>query len=218
MTRGRLITLEGGEGAGKSTQAGRILAGLAQAGIAATATREPGGSPLAEALRAALLGGRLKALGTDAEAVVFAAARIDHVDTLIAPALSAGTWVVCDRFIDSTRAYQGALGGVRPALLDGLERVALAGLAPDLTLMLDLPPEVGLERATARRGASGAGPDRFEREGLEAHRTLRAAFLDIAARNAGRCAVVDATQTPDEVAAAIWDAIDARLLRIGSAA
>jgi dTMP kinase len=212
MTRGRLITLEGGEGAGKSTQVQRILQQLAAAGIAAQATREPGGSPDAEALRTVLLSGRYASLGPAAEALLFAAARIDHIDTTIAPALAAGRWVVCDRFIDSTRAYQGALGGVPYELLEGLDRVALGGLQPDLTLMLDLPAEIGLRRAAMRRRPD-TEPDRFERESLAAHQHLRAAFLDIAARNPGRCVVVDATQSPDEVAAAIAEAIDARLLR-----
>ena len=214
MTSGRFITLEGGEGAGKSTQAQRILERLAAAGIPAQATREPGGSPTAEAIRAVLLAGRLAALGPAAEAVLFAAARIDHLDRTIQPALAAGRWIVCDRFIDSTRAYQGALGGVPHELLDGLERVALAGLQPDLTLVLDLPAEIGLRRAAARR-RPGDAPDRFERESLAAHQRLRTAFLDIAAHNAARCVIVDATQTPDEVAAAISDAIEGRLLRAG---
>ena len=217
MTRGRFITLEGGEGAGKSTQARRICERLAANGIAATATREPGGSPTAEALREVLLGGRFASLGAAAEALLFSAARIDHLDRTIRPALNAGTWVVCDRFADSTRAYQGALGGVPDHVLGALERVALGGLQPDLTLLLDLPAETGLRRAAMRRDPA-AEPDRFEGESLAAHRRLRTAFLDIAARNAARCVVVDAALAQDEVAAAIWDAIAARLLRAGAEA
>ena len=135
MTRGRFITLEGGEGAGKSTQARLILERLAAHGITATATREPGGSPTAEALRKVLLAGRFASLGAAAEALLFSAARIDHLDRTIRPALDAGTWVVCDRFADSTRAYQGTLGGVPGHVLGALERVTLGGLEPDLTLL-----------------------------------------------------------------------------------
>lgn len=208
--RGAFITLEGGEGVGKSTQVRHIVARLAAAGIKAIATREPGGSPTAEKLRELLLGGAAKSLGPKAEALLFSAARIDHIDTIIAPALAAGTWVICDRFSDSTRAYQGTLGGVEPGFLRALERVTLAGLKPDLTLILDLPAEAGLARAARRRDASAA--DRFEAEDLRFHEGLRAAFLAIAAAEPGRCVVVDAAHDEEEVAQAIWDAISYRLL------
>jgi dTMP kinase len=211
VRKGVFITLEGGEGAGKSTQVRRIKAQLAAAGLNAVATREPGGSPRAEILRNLLLAGTVKSLGPTAEALLFAAARIDHIDTLIAPALAAGTWVVSDRFADSTRAYQGAVGGVDPHFLNALERVTLAGLKPDLTLILDLPAEVGLARAARRRGGSAA-TDRFESEDLSFHAALRAAFLAIAAAEPERCIVVDASHSEDEVAQAIWDAITHRLI------
>jgi dTMP kinase len=208
--RGTFITLEGGEGAGKSTQVLHIVERLREAGIEAIATREPGGSPGGEILRDLLLSGAIKDLGAKAEAILFAAARIDHIDHKIAPALAAGTWVVSDRFADSTRAYQGALGGIDPGFLRALERVTLGDIRPNLTLILDLPPEIGLQRAMQRRGAEIAA-DRFEAEGLDFHEALRQAYLDIAAAEPNRCVVVDAMQTEDEVAQAIWDTISYRL-------
>ena len=207
---GAFITLEGGEGAGKSTQAHRLVERLQESGIAAIATREPGGSPGAEALREILLSGAVKELGPAAEAMLFSAARIDHIDKTIEPALAAGSWVICDRFMDSTRAYQGSLGNVGSGFLQALERVSLGTVFPDLTLMLDLPPEVGLARAGQRRGV-GVEPDRFEGEGLNFHARLRQAFLDIAEQEPGRCAVIDATAEPDEVSTAIWNVVSARL-------
>ena len=208
--RGAFITIEGGEGGGKSTQARALVARLEGAGVTAFATREPGGSPMAEALREKLLGCVFEALGPRAEALLFAAARIDHLDARIKPALAAGTWVVSDRFHDSTRAYQGALGELDPHFLDNLERVTLAGTRPDLTLILDLPAEIGIARANARRGSRDA-PDRFERQALAFHEGLRDAFLKIAAAEPERCLIVDASQAPDEVEQAIWDAVTHRL-------
>jgi dTMP kinase len=207
----RFITLEGGEGVGKSTQALRLAERLRQSGIDAIETREPGGSPGAELLRDLLLSGKIKDLGPKAEAILFAAARIDHIDRKIAPALAAGTWVVSDRFTDSTRAYQGALGGLDPGFLHALERVTVGDIRPDLTLILDLPPEVGLARAAARRGA-GVVSDRFEGEAIAFHEALRTAYLQIAAAEPQRCVVVDATRSEDDVAQAIWDAVSYRLL------
>jgi dTMP kinase len=209
--RGWFITLEGGEGAGKSTQLGHIVRWLREKGIEAIATREPGGSPGAEILRQVLLSGSMSSLGPAAEAILFAAARIDHIDTKIRPALAAGTFVVCDRFADSTRAYQGARGQLDPRFLRALERVSLGDLRPDLTLILDLPPTEGLARAGARRGTKEA-PDRFEREDLPFHENLRAAFLEIAAAEPKRCAVIDASRAEEDVAQAIFDVISKRLL------
>ncbi len=163
---GSFITIEGGEGGGKSTQSRALVARLRAAGVDAIATREPGGSPDAEMMRAALLDGLLRPLGTKAEALIFAAARIDHLDLTIKPALAAGQWVVCDRFHDSTRAYQGVLGSLDPEYLEALERVTLAGLRPALTLILDLPAKIGLARAALRR-TPGTAPDRFEQESLD---------------------------------------------------
>ncbi len=208
---GTFVTLEGGEGVGKSTQVRYLVARLQARGIDAISTREPGGSPGAEILRDLLLSGIIKELGTKAEAILFAAARIDHIDHTIAPALEAGKWVICDRFADSTRAYQGALGGLDPGFLRALERVTVGDTRPDLTLILDLPPEIGLERAAQRRGA-GRASDRFEGEGLAFHEALRKAYLAIAAAEPERCVVVDAAQSEGEVAQAIWDTVSYRLL------
>ncbi|MGB6657148.1 MAG: dTMP kinase, partial [Methylovirgula sp.] len=203
--RARFITLEGGEGVGKSTQVLRLAERLRQSGIDAIETREPGGSPGAEMLRDLLLSGRTKDLGAKGEAILFAAARIDHIDHKIAPALAAGIWVISDRFADSTRAYQGTLGGLDAGFLRALERVTLGELRPDLTLILDLPAEVGLARAAARRGP-GVASDRFEAESIAFHDALRKAYREIAAAEPQRCVIVDATRSEDEVAQAIWDA------------
>ncbi len=211
VSRGCFITFEGGEGAGKSTQVRRLAGRLAAAGVEVVLTREPGGSPLAEQLREFLLSGRAAPLGPLGEAMLFAAARIDHIDYLIAPALARGAFVLCDRFMDSTRAYQGAMGKAEPAMLGLLEKAALRGLRPDLTVVLDLPAGEGLARAAQRRGAS-VGLDRFEREDLAFHEGLRDAFLDIAAGEPDRCCVVDATAPKDEVSEAIWRLVEARFL------
>jgi dTMP kinase len=194
---GFFITLEGGEGVGKSTLA-RGLAGRFEAtGREVLLTREPGGTPFAEKLRDLILGGDAKEAGPFAEALLFCAARIDHIDRVIRPALEKGCIVICDRFADSTRAYQGALGRMDQSMLGALEKVTLAGLKPDLTLMLDLPAETGLARASARRGA--AASDRFEGERIGFHRRLRQAFLDIAAAEPARCVVLDASLEPGEI-------------------
>ena len=203
--RGKFITLEGGEGAGKSTQARRLAEHLRGLGHECVVTREPGGSPVAEALREVILSGVAAPLGPSAETVLFTAARIDHVVQTILPALARGAFVVCDRFTDSTRIYQGALGKVDPGLIRTLEDIASARCRPDLTLILDLPAQMGLARAAARRDQQAA--DRFEAEGLAFHEGLRTAFLEIAASEPARCKVVDATQGPDAVAGAIWSAV-----------
>ena len=208
--RGAFITIEGGEGGGKSTQAKALVQRLAGAGLAAIATREPGGSETAELIRTALLDGMFETLGPRVEALLFAAARIDHLDVKIKPALDAGTWVVSDRFHDSTRAYQGALGAVDTGFIEALERVTLGSLRPDLTLILDLPARTGLARAAARRAAN-AVPDRFEKQSLGFHESLRQTFLAIAASEPDRCVIVDATQSPEDVEQAIWDTISHRL-------
>ncbi len=207
--RGRFITLEGGEGAGKSTQAERLAARLRTHAIGVTLTREPGGSPGADIMRHVLLSGAAKPLGPMAETLLFAAARDDHVRNLIAPALAAGRWVVCDRFIDSTRVYQGILGRVDPKLISGLERLVVAEAMPDLTLILDLPANIGLARAAKRRG--GAKPDRFETETLEFHTKLRQAFRAVAASDKERCVLIDATRPVERVADDIWAVVNARL-------
>lgn len=207
--RGRFITFEGGEGSGKSTQIKLLADRLEASGIRAMTTREPGGSLGAEVIRHMLLAGMGKLLGPDAETLLFAAARDDHVSHVIEPALRGGIWVLCDRFADSTRVYQGKLGAVDPAFIDALERVTIGGLKPDLTFVLDLAVETGLHRATMRRGL--AAPDRFESEDREFHEKLRKAYLDIARENPARCVVVDAAPPAAAVAARIWDIARERL-------
>jgi dTMP kinase len=207
--RGKFITFEGGEGTGKSTQAAMLAQRLETYGLAVQLTREPGGSPGAEIIRHVLLTGAAKPLGADVEAMLFAAARDDHVQCTILPALRSGKWVVCDRFVDSTRVYQGILGQVDQKLINVLERVSVGELSPDLTVILDLPVQVGLERAKQRRGSARA--DRFEGEGVEFHQKLRDAYLDIAAHEPDRCVVIDTTASKDIVADAIWQAVESRL-------
>ncbi len=208
--RGRFITFEGGEGSGKSTHIKRLAERLDAMKVRAIVTREPGGSPGAEIIRHLVLSGMGKLLGPEAETLLFAAARDDHVRTVILPALSQGTWVLCDRFFDSTRAYQGRVGHVAPALLDALQRVTIGDLKPDLTFILDVPVEVGLKRAAARRG-SGA-PDRFESEDVKFHQTLREAFHEIAASDPQRCVLIDANGDVNAVATQIWNALRERFL------
>jgi dTMP kinase len=207
--RGRFMTFEGGEGTGKSTQAALLAQRLRAMGIGVVLTREPGGSPGAEIIRHVLLSGAAKSLGPDAEAILFAAARDDHVSTTIEPALARGRWVVSDRFADSTNVYQGTLGQVDPLLLGGLHRVTVGTLKPDLTFILDVPAEVGLERASKRRGEAGA--DRFEGESLEFHEKLRDAYLHLAASEPNRCVLIDARDPQAAVAARIWDTVAKRL-------
>lgn len=212
--RGRFITLEGGEGAGKSTQAARLAARLRARGIDPVLTREPGGSPLAEDIRKAILSGAVAPLGPAAEAIMFSAARIDHLERTIRPALARGQWVICDRFSDSTRAYQGALGNLDPRFMRELERITVGRDMPDLTVVIDVPAGTGLARARARSSVA----DRFEAESLGFHEALRRAFLDIAADESERCGVVDGGASPDEVEVAIWALTEARLFGAPAAA
>lgn len=206
----RFITFEGGEGAGKSTQIRRLEKTLRARSIDVVVTREPGGTTGAEAVRHVLLSGAARSLGAKAEAMLFAAARIDHVDHLIRPALEAGKWVLCDRFTDSTRVYQGESGVTEP-VLDLLETVATNGLRPDLTLILDVPADVGLKRAAKRmRSGTGADLDRFEKDDLAIHVRRRNAFLALAEREPERCLVVDANTTQKRTADAIWQAVETR--------
>jgi len=207
--RGRFITFEGGEGSGKSTQIKRLADRLGAAKLRTIVTREPGGSPGAEIMRHLVLSGVGKLLGSDAETLLFAAARDDHVRTVILPALNQGTWVLCDRFSDSTRAYQGSLGSVPAELINAMQRVTIGDLKPDLTLILDLPVEIGLQRAAARRG--GGAPDRFESENLRFHEGLRDAYRKIAAEEPVRCALIDANADPDTVATRVWAALRDRI-------
>ncbi|PZO34467.1 MAG: dTMP kinase, partial [Alphaproteobacteria bacterium] len=193
MTRGQFITFEGGEGAGKSTQVLRLVADLRARGIDVIHTREPGGSPGAEAIRALVVSGDADRWSARTEALLMFASRSDHLEKTIRPALDAGVWVVCDRFADSSRAYQGAGGGAAPEFIEALERAVVGEDQPVLTLILDLPVAVGLERALAR----GQADTRFESKGLAFHQRLRDGFGEVAMRYPERCRVIDATGSPD---------------------
>jgi dTMP kinase len=207
LTRGRFITLEGGEGAGKSTQAGLLVEALARSGVRALKTREPGGAPGAEAIRKLLVEGDPGQWDALSEALLVVAARRSHLRDTVWPALEAGTSVVCDRFADSTIAYQGYGGGVPRADLEALHRIIAGTFRPDLTLILDLPVEIGMARAAARTGSE----TRFEKMGREFHERLRRGFLEIAAGEPDRCVLIDAQTSPDEVHRAILGALRARL-------
>ena len=207
--QGKFITFEGGEGTGKSTHAAMLTHRLESLGLGVLLTREPGGSPGAEAIRHVLLSGAAKPFGPEAEAMLFAAARDDHVNCSILPALTAGKWVVCDRFADSTRVYQGVLGKIDRRLIRALERVSIGALSPDLTFVLDVPAALGQERAARRRGTSN--PDRFEAEENEFHENLRQAYLALAASEPDRCVIVDASAAKDDVAKRIWATVNSRL-------
>jgi dTMP kinase len=203
---GHFITLEGGEGAGKSTQVRRLAAALADKGITVLTTREPGGSPGAEDIRALLVNGAPGRWDALTETLLVYAARADHIKHTIGPALLADKWVICDRFTDSTYAYQGAGRGLARETIRRIDAVVLDDFAPDFTLVLDLEVETGLARAAGR----GAAESRFENFGRDFHERLRQGFLDIARRNPGRCLVIDAAQNESSVAAAIWAAVAAR--------
>jgi len=199
--------MEGGEGTGKTTQVKLLMAALEHRRIPAKATREPGGSPGAEAIRRLLLEGDSDRWDAVGEALLLVAARSDHVARLIAPSLAEGVWVVSDRFADSTLAYQGYGRGLALEDLVRLHRFALGSFAPDLTVILDLPVEIGLARAIARAG----GEDRFERLDRAFHERLRHGFRQIALDDAARCVLIDASNDPQTVHQAILDAVQGRL-------
>lgn len=205
--RGAFITLEGGEGSGKSTQSRLLCAALAARGVAVTQTREPGGSPEAEAIRALLVEGATDRWDPMSEALLLFAARREHLRRTIEPALAAGSWVVCDRFGDSTVAYQGYAHGLGANTIETLAEIAIGRVKPDLTLILDLPVEIGLDRAKAREPGR---EDRFERMGHAFHERLRQGFREIARQEPERCTVIDATQTIDAIHAEIVAAVAAR--------
>jgi dTMP kinase len=214
LARGFFITFEGGEGAGKSTQIARLANKLRGRDFDVLVTREPGGSPGAEAVRHVLLSGAAEPFGPKMEAILFAAARSDHVEQVIRPAVERGAVVLCDRFLDSSRVYQGVTGDLDPAFMAELERVAINGMIPDLTLILDLDPAEGLRRATARRGQDAA--DRYEKETLAIHQRRRDAYLAIARKEPERCVVIDASATPASVEKSIAKATFAALDKAGA--
>jgi len=215
MAVGKFITFEGGEGSGKSTQASRLAERLTQRGIEAVLTREPGGSAFAEALRTVILDPDMPPHSALSEALLFYAARADHLDKTIRPALNSGQWVISDRFSDSTRVYQSAAGGLPEEVFNALEEMVVAPTTPDLTFILDIPAELGLGRAhERRRGASAERdePDAYEKRDLAFHWRLRQAFAEIAKSEPERCVMIDAGADPSAVADAIWSAVGTRLL------
>lgn len=205
---GFFITLEGGEGSGKSTHAKLLAERFASAGRDVIVTREPGGAPEAEAIRGLLLGGEPERWSPLAEALLNHAARDNHLAVTIRPALARGAVVICDRFMDSTTAYQGHAGGVDLQFLASLEHAVVGETRPELTIVFDIDPELGLERAWQRDPGNA---DRFERMNLGFHQRLRAGFLEIAKSEPGRCVLVDAGRDEDEVARAVWGAVAARI-------
>jgi dTMP kinase len=212
MNPGKFITIEGGEGVGKSTQIGALRDWLSEQGIEVVLTREPGGTPRAERIRAILLEPSEEAMPASCELLLMFAARATHVENVIKPALARGAWVVCDRFIDATYAYQGGGRGFDRELIETLERAVLGRLRPDLTLLLDAPVEVGSARARARNASSG-GTDRFELEHTAFFERVRGVYLERARQDANRIAVIDATGSPESVAAAIRATVQARVMR-----
>jgi dTMP kinase len=208
MGAGLFITLEGGEGAGKSTLISGLATRFEALGRDVIVTREPGGTTGAETIRALLVTGDADRWTPLSELCLFYAARQDHLDRLIRPAIAAGTVVLCDRFADSTRAYQGQAGGTGRDAVEALDQLIVGDTQPDLTLILDIDPEIGLVRAAARRGTE----DRFEGKALAFHRALRGAYLEIARDNPDRCKVLDATNAPDALLDQAWDLINERLV------
>lgn len=201
MVRGKFITFEGGEGAGKSTQARLLADRLVLHGLLARVTREPGGTPFAEQVRDMILSRATAPHGALAETLLFYAARADHLDQIVRPALARGEWVISDRFSDSTRAYQGAAGGVPQAVIDGIERIVVGAEGPDLTILLDLEATAGLARA---RGRAPDAVDAYEARKLEFHERLRQGFLDIARAEPHRVVVLDGAQPIATIAARVW--------------
>jgi dTMP kinase len=208
VQRGRFITFEGGEGAGKTTQARLLVERLRASGVDVIQTREPGGSPGAEEIRGIAVSGEADRWSPRTETLLMYAARSDHLERTIRPALDAGRWVVCDRFADSSRVYQGAGGGASESLIEALDEAVVNGDQPDLTLVFDLPVEVGLDRAFGR----GLFETRFESKGLAFHQKLRDGFLQVAERHPDRCVIIDATGEVEAVSARLWSVVEARLL------
>ena len=214
--KGLFITFEGGEGVGKSTQIQYLDEALRALVYETVLTREPGGSPGAEAVRHVLLSGAAEEFGVRMEAILFAAARSDHVEEVIRPAIEAGKIILCDRFMDSSRVYQGVTGNLEPEFLRALERVSVNGVVPDLTIILDLPAESGLARARSRGGTGNETPDRYEKEALSVHERRREAFLDLAKAEPNRCKVVDGNQPADTIAQTVEGLVFDLLKRFGA--
>jgi dTMP kinase len=216
VEQGKFITLEGGEGVGKTTQAERLAEKLRRAGLNILQTREPGGTPRAEAIRDVLLSGKAKRFGALGEAVLFYAARESHLELSIRPALARGTWVLCDRFSDSTRAYQGAAGGLPLSVIETLDSAVVGSTRPDLTIVFDIPPELGLRRAAARKREREGGVsaeshlDRFEAMNIAFHRSLREEFIAIARADSERCVLVDASEDAQRVEDKVWSIVRER--------
>ena len=209
--RGRFITLEGGEGAGKSTQQRGLAAWLRAGGLEVVETREPGGSAGAEEIRKLLVTGEAARWDPMTEALLIFAARRDHLRQTIEPALARGAWVVCDRFVDSTMAYQGYAQGLGREAVETLYKLVVGDLMPDLTLVLDIPIEEGLKRAKHRNGSTAEAEDRYEQMDIVFHERLRAGFHDIVAREPARCVLIDAAGDADSVAARVAAAVSERL-------
>lgn len=215
MGRGNFITFEGGEGAGKSTQVRLLSERLRALGREVVVTREPGGTPFAEQVRGLILSPDVSDHAPLSEALLFYAARADHIAKVIGPQVAAGRMVLCDRFSDSTRVYQSVAGGLSREVFDALEGIVVGAARPVLTFILDIDPARGLMRVQARREAMGATPepqDRYESQTLAFHRKLRDGFLAIAAEEPERCVVVDADRAPNEIADDVWRAVEMRLL------
>jgi dTMP kinase len=207
MVRGRFISFEGGEGAGKSTQLARLAERLTEAGLAVVRTREPGGTEGADAIRELLVTGATDRWDPVSEVLLHYAARRDHVERVIKPALDRSDWVVCDRFADSTMAYQGYGYGLGSDVIDAVHRVTLGDFNTDMTIIMDVSPAEGLARARAR----DPDPSRYERFDLDFHERLRSGFMAIAKAAPDRCLVVDAGGPIDEVADAVWQAVADKL-------
>ncbi len=216
MASGRFITFEGGEGSGKSTQAQLLADRLRAEGIDVLLTREPGGSPFAEQVRSLILDPKTAEHSPLSEALLFYAARADHLEKAIRPALAAERWVICDRFSDSTRVYQSIVGGVDPTVIEALDGLLVAPTSPDLTFILDVPAATGLMRANRRRHAGqpeGAEPDPYEKRDLAFHERLRAGYLAVAKAEPQRCLLIDGAAPSDAIAHEVWAHAASRLLR-----